>query len=906
MTSKVKASVQASEEIQRQFECEPLAEALPSPPAPELVALHEISHMPRAPWCEACVATRSREDNYEDGGTTRRENPVISMDYMFTGTKDNGLATHLVCVDSQSKFVKVVALSGKGGGLLKYATKEVITMTQQLGYSQISLRFDTEPAMKQLAESIQTSRLKMGFGTSLEPVAPEPSAHRALPAERYIDTVRRMGNCLLETVRQRTGHKVESSDPLFATAYIHAGFLLSRFTVHKDGCTSYELVHGKPYHQKLCPFGSVVYAQVLPKVKNKGEPWKAYVWLGRSELGQLHILGSSEGIQFARTARRSPKGYDVELLKTMRGVPWDFSLEVMATKQKKVDHNRMPVILEAVAAPKENQDEAASDPPSSVAAGGDATGNPAPSGNAASSSAMSTSSSAMSDELIPDQVMRTFREEIEDDLPTGHEPEPEVFQEDDDLATFDDEGINWEIEEILDDAKRRAYEDGPPCLDAEKLALLDAEMDRVEEERLLSMGVLKELTDETKKAEMYKLSCKFVRDWRFRDEWKRRSRLVAREYKFLQPELADLYLPASLASLQKLFSALVCSNHNLVVMSGDVKDAYLCVEQRRPTYIETSRGVFYELKYNLPGQRAGARDWFTKFRSILERDNINSFAGAPALFIEPKSIAVLTHVDDIETVCDRERAERLKAHCKSEGLNISWEGPLSVDFGSCKFLKRKMHAVEGGIFIEQDKKHITKLIELTDTSRSTGKHTPCPAHPHQCSEEVLLEGEQYNKYRTAIGILLYLGPDRPDILYAVKVLSSRTTTPRQHEWKLLCHLVRYLKEHDNQGLLFTSSWPGRTLEQRCLELEKEDEVKDVKRDNPFHGKHLLESVSDASWCSEPGRLSVSCSILYVNGNPIFMTSKRQKTVVLSSCEAELHGALLSLQEALLIKGSWSA
>ena len=105
-----------------------------------------------------------------------------------------------------------------------------------------------------------------------------------------------------------------------------------------------------------------------------------------------------------------------------------------------------------------------------------------------------------------------------------------------------------------------------------------------------------------------------------------------------------------------------------MVLSGDVKDAYLCVEQRRPTYIETSRDICYELKFNLPGQRAGARDWFDKFRSILERDNIYSFAGAPALFIEPKSIAVLTHVDDIETVCELERAERLKAHCKKEGF----------------------------------------------------------------------------------------------------------------------------------------------------------------------------------------------------------------------------------------------
>ena len=35
---------------------------------------------------------------------------------------------------------------------------------QQLGYSQVSLRFDTEPAMKQLAESIQTSRFEDGLG----------------------------------------------------------------------------------------------------------------------------------------------------------------------------------------------------------------------------------------------------------------------------------------------------------------------------------------------------------------------------------------------------------------------------------------------------------------------------------------------------------------------------------------------------------------------------------------------------------------------------------------------------------------------------------------------------------------------------------------------------------------------
>ena len=262
-------------------------------------------------------------------------------------------------------------------------------------------------------------------------------------------------------------------------------------------------------------------------------------------------------------------------------------------------------------------------------------------------------------------------------------------------------------------------------------------------------------------------------------------------------------------------------------------------------------------------------------------------------------MGVLTHVDDIETICVEERGKNLMEHCAAAGLNVAWEGPLNLNGGKCKFLKRNMESVEGGIFVEQDRKHIQKLVELTDVSKMMGKSTPCPANPHKCGDERLLNGSQYAKYRTAIGILLYIGPERPDILYAVKVLSSRTATPRQHEWKLLCHLVRYLKEREKQGLLFTESWPGRTLEQRCLELKMEVDKKNSK---PFAGPHLLESVSDASWCSEPGRLSVSCAVIYLNGNPIYLTNKRQKSVVLSSCEAELHGSLLSLQEAIMIKG----
>ena len=197
-----------------------------------------------------------------------------------------------------------------------------------------------------------------------------------------------------------------------------------------------------------------------------------------------------------------------------------------------------------------------------------------------------------------------------------------------------------------------------------------------------------------------------------------------------------------------------------------MKDAYLCVEQTRPTFIEYN-GRCYELLFSLPGQRSGARDRFSKLKGVLETNDLKSFVGAPSLFLQPKTAGLLTRVDDLEAVCEFERGEVLKKHLADAGLTVSWGGPLTLDLGKRKFLKRTMQAVEGGIFTEQGKKHIQKLVELTGVFKAMGKPTPCPANPRKCTDETLLEGEVYARYRTAVGVLLYLGPDRPDILYAV-------------------------------------------------------------------------------------------------------------------------------------------
>ena len=50
--------------------------------------------------------------------------------------------------------------------------------------------------MKQIAAAVVAARLKMRLATEEEPIPPE-DATRANRSERYIHTVRTLGNCLL-------------------------------------------------------------------------------------------------------------------------------------------------------------------------------------------------------------------------------------------------------------------------------------------------------------------------------------------------------------------------------------------------------------------------------------------------------------------------------------------------------------------------------------------------------------------------------------------------------------------------------------------------------------------------------------------------------------------------------------
>ncbi|XP_077265780.1 uncharacterized protein LOC143899395 [Temnothorax americanus] len=129
-------------------------------------------------------------------------------------------------------------------------------------------------------------------------------------------------------------------------------------------------------------------------------------------------------------------------------------------------------------------------------------------------------------------------------------------------------------------------------------------------------------------------------------------------------------------------------------------------------------------------------------------------------------------------------------------------------------------------------------------------------------------------YREAIGSLLYASQrTRPDIAYAVNLVSRFCQEPRRIHWIALKRILRYLKGTLTVKLVYSKD-----------------------------GNRKIEGYSDSDWANdESDRHSFTGNIFKFQGGPISWQNKKQRTAALSTTEAEYMALSATSQEALWLR-----
>ena len=239
---------------------------------------------------------------------------------------------------------------------------------------------------------------------------------------------------------------------------------------------------------------------------------------------------------------------------------------------------------------------------------------------------------------------------------------------------------------------------------------------------------------------------------------------------------------------------------------------------------------------------------------------------------------------------------------KAEGLKAKVEGPLEKNHGSIGFLKRTFTATSEGIEISMNAKYVESLEEVLELEKAFAKKLPIPADGGRAihnkkGADTPLTPEDHHLYRKGVGILLYVAPERPDWMFALKKLSMKLASPTEGDLELLRFVGKYLKGCPDIHLLHKTLYPG------CSFQDKRNRSHEPVRDRDIYAqKSLVEICSDSDWAADrETRQSVSCGAIFVNGNMVHFQSKRQRSVSLSSCESETIAAVSIMSEGIFLQ-----
>jgi copper chaperone CopZ len=322
----------------------------------------------------------------------------------------------------------------------------------------------------------------------------------------------------------------------------------------------------------------------------------------------------------------------------------------------------------------------------------------------------------------------------------------------------------------------------------------------------------------------------------------------------------------------------------------DVETAFLYGDLQEEIYMKCPDGLDeYEevensgnclrLKQTLYGLVQAAWAWWLKFVDSLKSKNFKRCPIDPCFMVSENEhgIAILCiYVDDVMCVGDEMAVK--EAIRNIEGMySIKRMGKLHEYVGvTIEKKKENMYVMSQPETIKKLKKKFVLEYENLREKKTPAASRDVVIRP--TLEEEKIEKDEQDRYRSGVGMLLWLTKhSRSDIANCVREASKVMDGATLAHYKYMLCIVKYVVDTENLKLKIN---PNKVH-------EGEWHVK-AFTDSDFSGDHET-------------RKSVSGFIVYFMGAPIAWRSRGQKSVTLSSTEAEYVAVLEVAMEVVFVK-----
>lgn len=358
---------------------------------------------------------------------------------------------------------------------------------------------------------------------------------------------------------------------------------------------------------------------------------------------------------------------------------------------------------------------------------------------------------------------------------------------------------------------------------------------------------------------------------------KYKARLVVKGYKQEYGiDYKEVFAPVVRLDTIRLVISVAAQN-SWPIYQLDVKSAFLHGELQEDVYVEQPLGYVkqgheekvYKLKKALYGLKQAPRAWYSRIESYFKREGFEKCPYEHTLFMKSgaagKFLIVCLYVDDLIYTGNGEYLFKSFKHSMMAEFEMTDLGLLHY------FLGIEVVQSAAGIFIMQ-KKYAMEILDRFEMKTCNSVGTPIEPGLKLTKDP---KGKKVHNtlFKQIVGSLMYLTATRPDIMYAVSLISRYMENPTEVHLLAAKRIFRYLKGTADLGILYKKG-----------------------------ANSSLIGFSDSDYAGDlDDRKSTSGFVFMMGSGAVSWSSKKQQIVTLSTTEAEFVAAASSSCQAIWLQ-----